>query len=92
MTEVRDDPARSRYELRVDDEVAIAAYRRDGDTMVFTHTEVPSLLEGRGIGSALVKGALADVRSRHLKVQPDCPFVAAYIDRHPSERGLLADE
>ncbi len=90
MSEVADDPARSRYELRVGGETAIAVYQRRGDTLVFTHTQVPPALEGRGIGSALVEGALADVRSRQLKVRPDCPFVAAYIDRHPEEQDLLA--
>ena len=77
MNQVRNDPAHSRYELSVDGGTAFAAYRREGDTLVFTHTEVPSTLEGRGVGSALMEGALADVRSRHLLVRPDCPFVAA---------------
>ena len=90
MSEVCDDPARSRYELSVDGGKAFAAYRREGDTLVFTHTEVPPALEGQGVGSALVEGALADVRSRHLRVRPDCPFVAAYIERHAEARDLLA--
>ena len=90
MSEVRDDPAHGRYELSVDGGTAFAAYRREGDTLVFTHTEVPPALEGRGIGSALVEGALADVRSRHLRVRPDCPFVAAYFERHAEGRDLLA--
>lgn len=90
MSEVCDDPARSRYELSVDGGTAFAAYRREGDTLVFTHTEVPPALEGQGVGSALVEGALADLRSRHLRVRPDCPFVAAYIERHAEARDLLA--
>ena len=90
MNQVRNDPAHSRYELSVDGGTAFAAYRREGDTLVFTHTEGPPALEGRGIGSALVEGALADVRLRHLRVQPDCPFVAAYIERHADARDLLA--
>ena len=90
MSEVCDDPARSRYELSVDGGTAFAAYRRDGDTLVFTHTEVPPALEGQGVGSALVEGALADLRSRHLRVRPGCPFVAAYVERHAEARDLLA--
>ena len=55
---VRDDPAGSRYLLEEDGETAFAAYHRDGDVLVFTHTVVPDAVAGRGIGTALVAGAL----------------------------------
>ena len=51
--------------------------------MVLVHTEVVSSAEGKGIGSQLVAGALDDIRSRGLRVVPVCPFVAAYVRRHP---------
>ncbi len=78
------------YELRVGEEYALAAYKLEGDTIRFTHTEVPEALEGQGIGSRLVKGALADVRRRGLKVVPLCAFVRHYIDTHPETQDLLA--
>lgn len=87
---VHNNPAAHRYELQVGDDLAVAMYQVDGDVVAFTHTEVPEPLEGRGIGSRLVAGALADVRARGLKVEPVCPFVAAFIERHPDEQDLLA--
>lgn len=87
---VTDNRAEHRYELAVDGEVAIAAYDREGDVVAFTHTAVPPRLEGRGIAGRLVAGALADVRARGLKVKPLCSFVAAYIERHPDTRDLIA--
>ncbi len=81
--DVRDNTAKHRFELSVDGETAIAAYRRDGDAIVFTHTEVPSALEGKGVGSKLVAGALAQARAASLKIDPQCSFVAAYMKRHP---------
>jgi uncharacterized protein len=45
---------------------------------------------GRGLASQLVAGALENVRARGLKVVPRCPFVRAYIARHPEYRDLLA--
>ncbi|HWH17202.1 MAG TPA: GNAT family N-acetyltransferase, partial [Allosphingosinicella sp.] len=67
------------------------AYRREGGRILFTHTEVPGELEGRGIGSRLVAGALDDVRRRGLKAVPLCSFVAHYVETHPEVQDLAAD-
>jgi predicted GNAT family acetyltransferase len=83
MNGVRDDLAAQRFELEVDGAVAFAAYRCEGDRIVFTHTVVPPELEGRGIGSRLIAGALARAQAEGLKVVPECEFVAAYLARHP---------
>jgi predicted GNAT family acetyltransferase len=90
MSEVADNRDRRRYELAVDGHRAIAAYDLDGETITFTHTVVPPELEGQGIGSHLIKAALEDVRQRRLSVVAQCPFVAAYIDKHPEFADLLA--
>jgi len=90
MSDVTDNAAADRYEIAADGGVAIAAYRLGDGVITFTHTEVPAALEGRGIASRLIKGALADVRARGLKVVPLCSFVAGYIQRHPEEQNLLA--
>ena len=80
---VRDNPAESRYEAIVDGRVAMAQYRLAGDHITFIHTEVPVELEGRGIASQLARYALDDARRRGLRVIPICPFISAYIRRHP---------
>jgi predicted GNAT family acetyltransferase len=71
---------------------AIAEYRLEDGVINFFHTEVPPAFEGRGIGGALVRAGLAAARERGLKVQPDCPFFAAYFQRHPEAHDLLTDE
>lgn len=90
VAEVRDNEAESRFEMEAKGRLAIAAYRREGERIVFTHTQVHRELEGRGIGSALIAGALEKVRSEGLKVVPACPFVRAWIERHPEAQDLLA--
>ena len=90
MSEVVDNRARHRFELAVEGETAFAAYRREDGAVTFTHTIVPASLEGRGIGSRLVRAALAAVRAEGLKVVPQCPFVRAYIDKHAEDQDLLA--
>lgn len=90
MDQVRNNASEQEFELTVDGERAIAAYQREGDTIIFTHTVVPPAIEGRGVGSKLIRGALDQVRDAGLKVVPQCAFVRAWIDKHPEYRDLLA--
>jgi len=90
MSTVQHHRAEQEYTLDTGGVRAVAAYQREGDVVVFTHTAVPPEIEGRGVGGRLVRGALDDVRDRGLKVIPQCPFVRAWIDKHPVYRDLLA--
>jgi predicted GNAT family acetyltransferase len=90
---VVDVPEESRYELRLGDRaIGFANYRlrRDG-RIVVTHTEIDEECEGRGFGSRLAAGVLADVRRRGLEVTPLCPFLARYIVLHPEFHDLVAE-
>jgi predicted GNAT family acetyltransferase len=88
-SEIIDNKDAGRFELKVEGHIAVANYDRSDGAVVFTHTEVPEELEGQGIGSRLIKGALDQVRQQGLKVVADCAFVRAYIDKHPEEQDLL---
>lgn len=90
MGEIHDNRERQRFELVEEGHLAFAAYTIAGGVITFTHTYVPPAFEGRGIASRLIAFALADARERGLRVVPQCPFVAAYIERHPEWRDLLA--
>jgi uncharacterized protein len=72
-----------RYELETEHGLAIVVYRQHGDRRIFTHTEVPSADEGKGIGSRLVREALDDTRRRGFKIVPACSFVIDFVRRHP---------
>lgn len=84
MPKVIDDPARSIYEIFTDEgeKAGYSTYQLEGGRIVFLHTELDLEFEGRGLGSALVRGALEDARARGLKVVPRCPFVKEYLERH----------
>jgi len=86
---VRDNSPLNRFELDADGGTAFAYYQRADGVITFTHTEVPPALSGRGVGSALVKGALEAARAQKLKVAAKCPFVAAYMAKHPEFNDLL---
>jgi uncharacterized protein len=87
---VADVPERSRFEATVDGELAgYAEYVRKGLVVDFTHTKVDDRFEGKGVGSALIRTALDTVRERGEQALPHCPFVRAYIGRHPEYVDLV---
>jgi predicted GNAT family acetyltransferase len=88
-TEVRNNAELNRFELEVDGHLAVAYYRPAPGLITFTHTEVPPALGGRGVGSTLVRGALDLVRAQGLKVVSKCPFVSAYLGKHPEFNDLV---
>ena len=89
MSEVTDNTEKHRFELAVDGHIASTYYKISDGVITFIHTEVPSELGGKGIGSKLIKGALDQVRTAGLKVIPQCPFVKAFIEKHPDYQDLL---
>jgi predicted GNAT family acetyltransferase len=86
---VRDNSALQRFELETDGHTAYAYYQMAPGVITLRHTEVPPALGGRGVGSALVRGVLDEVRARGLKVIPKCPFVSAFMARHSEFNDLL---
>ena len=86
---VRNNTALSRFELDAYGHTAVSYYRLADGVMTFTHTEVAPEVEGRGIGSRLVHGALEEARRLGYKVVPRCPFVGHYIAAHPEFADLL---
>jgi len=88
---VRDAPAAHRFEVWVGDELAgFATYRLlEGSTYAFDHTEVGPPFEGRGLADVLVTAALDEVRSRSGSVLPYCPYVRAWLARHPAYVDLV---
>jgi predicted GNAT family acetyltransferase len=80
---VFDVPEQSRYELRPEGElVAFCDYAPRRGRLVFAHVEVRPELRGRGLGTRLVRAALLDVRARGARVEPQCPFVVAFLGRN----------
>jgi predicted GNAT family acetyltransferase len=82
--------AASQFEIHTDAGNALLRYSIEGATLDLLHTEVPASLEGGGYGSALVRAALAYARLNSLTVIPTCPFVGAYMKRHPEYDDLRA--
>ena len=82
--DVTDNPEAKRFEIHVDGDLAgVMEYIPLPGKIIATHTEVYPEFEGKGVGSTLVAEALGQLRADSRKIQPLCPYVAAYLRRHP---------
>jgi predicted GNAT family acetyltransferase len=92
-TTVVDVPERGRFEIRLGDRVVgLASYHIENGTMALPHTEIDPGVGGRGLGKVLVAGVLAAARERGLHVLPYCSFVRHYIQQHPEDVDLVAED
>jgi predicted GNAT family acetyltransferase/uncharacterized Fe-S cluster protein YjdI len=85
----KDNTKDKRYEYDTPEGIAVLEYILVKDKIYLTHTEVPKVLNGKGIGSKLVRAALEDIKSRSLTLIPLCPFVALYLQRNPQYKTLV---
>lgn len=87
--EVVDVPAEHRFTATIDGYVAELTYKRSADRLVLVHTGVPDEVDGRGVGSALVRHAVEAAAEAGLTVVPRCPFAARYLHEHPDLADLV---
>ena len=87
--QVTHDPATGRFEIHTEQGTALLAYRQRGVDLDLVHTEVPQALEGRGYAAALATSALDYARREGMRIIPTCPYVKAFIDRHPAYADLV---
>lgn len=89
IPDVVDDTAAHRFEITLEGQTAYAEYQLVSGGIILPHTVVPEAFEGRGIASRLAVYAMDYARSRGLKVIPLCPFMAAYMTKHPETHDLV---
>ncbi|NYT65853.1 N-acetyltransferase [Alcaligenaceae bacterium] len=81
---------RQRFQWIEDSALSVLDYRLENNVLSLTHTEVPSVLAGRGIAADLTKFALDMARNQGWKVKPVCSYTQAYLNRHPEYQDLIA--
>jgi len=87
-----DNEAERRFELRADGKMSVLTYRISGDRIRLIHTEVPPELRGRGYAEMLARAALERAARDHLRVVALCPFVRAFLERHPEYDTLVVPD
>ena len=77
------------FEIHLNDDIGFLQYRFYHDNIALMHTLVPTSLSGKGLASALAHHSLEWAREHKKKVMVYCPFVAAYLKRHPEYNDLI---
>jgi len=81
--EIIQNTEKQQFELHIEGKIALVTYRLYPESIAYLHTEVPKELEGRGLASALARHVLDYAETNKLKVKAYCPYIKAYIDKHP---------
>ncbi|WP_030246646.1 GNAT family N-acetyltransferase [Streptomyces sp. NRRL S-350] len=91
-TTVANNPDRSRFEITDDGALAgFAEYHRHENEIAFIHTEIDPGFAGRGLAGTLARAALDTAREQGLSVLPYCPFIRAWIGKHPEYVDLVPE-
>ncbi|WP_158747971.1 GNAT family N-acetyltransferase [Acidobacterium sp. S8] len=86
---ITNNTLKHRFEVEVGSKTAFLNYLMRDKTMTLTHTEVPSSLSGRGVGTALAKAALDYAVQQGLRVVPQCSFVADFVNTHSQYQSVV---
>ena len=88
-SEVVHNKAQSRFEIPVGNVLCVLDYRQTPDKLIIYHTEVPQPFERHGLAARMTHAALDFARAQNLKVEPRCPYTAAFMKKHPKYADLL---
>ncbi|HLS00926.1 MAG TPA: GNAT family N-acetyltransferase [Beutenbergiaceae bacterium] len=92
-TQITHDEPAQRFHIHVDDQDAgVLEYQDTGGGWVFTHTEVKPEFTGRGLAGMLAGHALREAVSKGKDIKPVCPFVVAYVKKHPEFQDHVVED
>lgn len=86
---VTDNSQDSQYQISLSDDTAFISYHLRNGNKELMHTEVPQQYEGKGIASTLARFAFEDARESGQKVVVYCPYLAAYLRKHPEYNDVV---
>lgn len=81
--EVHNNERERKFYAVVEGQEAVIEYAKMGDIYNLAHTFVPEELRGQGVANQLVQGALDQIRKEGARFLPSCPYVQAFLKKHP---------
>ena len=79
-----------RFEIEIDGHFAFVDYKEFGSQIALVHTETEPELRGRGAAAAVVEKTLHYLEEENVKLLPFCPYVFAYIKKHPEWKRIVS--
>lgn len=84
--------SKKRFEIEVNGHFAYIDYREMGSQIILVHTEAEPELAGTGAAAAVVEKALNYIEENIKKLLPFCPYVFAYIQKHPEWKRIVDEK
>jgi len=81
--------AENKYEYHIDGHIAHITYDNQDGVLHITHTIVPDALAGKGLAKILTIDVMNEVEKQGLKVQPQCSYTVAFMEKNPEFQRLL---
>lgn len=88
-TALIDNQEKKRFEIEIEGHFAYINYEKRGRQIVLIHTEADAELQGTGAASAVVEKTLHWIEDNGLSLLPFCPYVFAYLKRHPDWKRIV---
>jgi predicted GNAT family acetyltransferase len=88
MSDVKDNPQASRFEMAEAGQLVFADYRRQGSQVFIDHVEAPVALRGSGASGRFMEGLVEVARREHLTLVPICSYAVHWLSRHPEARDV----
>ncbi len=80
---------KKRFEIEVNGRYAFINYGDFGSQIALVHTEAEPELAGTGAAAAVVEKTLIYIENEGKKLLPFCPYVFAYIKKHPEWKRVV---
>lgn len=80
---------KKRFEIEVNKHFAFIEYRENQHQISLIHTEAEPELAGIGAAAAVVEKTLTYIQESGKKLLPFCPYVFAYIKKHPEWKSIV---
>ena len=79
----------NKYEFHIDGHIAYITYDNQDGVLHLTHTIVPEALAGKGLAKILTIAVMDEIEAQGLKMQPQCSYTVAFMEKKPEYKRLL---
>ncbi len=84
--------AKKRFEIEIEGHFAFINFGETENQIALVHTEAETELAGTGAAAAVVEKTLNFIKQSGKKLLPFCPYVFAFIKKHPEWKAIVDEK